>query len=71
LEQLWTTLVPDENDFTVEPMAFYWKEFPNFFTQKANGSFCLPGDAAKWKRKKTTHTQGVVAKVQWVPVENE
>ena len=71
LEELWNELVPDEEDYDVAPMDFYWKEFPNFFTQKSNGSFCQNSDGARPNRPKTTHTQGVVAKVEWVPVEND
>jgi len=39
LQELWKTLVPDENVVAaVRPL--YWTEAPKFFTQKANGSFC-------------------------------
>jgi hypothetical protein len=39
LAQLWKELVPDE-DQEGEPIDLKWAEFPRFFTQKANGSFC-------------------------------
>lgn len=42
-----------------------WKEADNFFTKKANGSFCNASDEIRLKRPKTTHTQGIVAKVEW------
>ena len=58
-------------DPTVEdkPADFKWTEFPRFFTQKAQGSFCQRSDEMHFKRVKTTHTQGLVALVEWVPVE--
>ena len=50
-----------------------WSEFPRFFTQRAVGSFCTAADEmngiGRSTRKKTTHTQGLVAHVEWVPVE--
>jgi len=52
-------------------MDLLWADFPKFFTQKANGSFCQSSDGLRGKRFKTVHSQGVVAKVQWVPVEND
>ena len=63
-------IIPDP-DVEEEPMDFYWKEFDNFFRQKAQGSFCDNSDELRTKRLKTTHTQGIVAKVEWRPVENE
>lgn len=45
-----------------------WKEFDNFFVQRANGPFCDSSDELRFKRKKTTHTQGLVAKIEWKPV---
>ena len=47
-----------------------WEDFPNFFTQKANGSFCQKSDILSRRRPKTVHTQGLVAKVEWEVVEN-
>ena len=60
LQELWKTLVPDENVVAaVRPL--YWTEAPQFFTQKANGSFCQRSDELSRNRTKTTHTQGLVA----------
>ena len=47
-----------------------WKEFDNFFVQKANGPFCDSSDELRKNRKKTTHTQGLVAKIEWKPVKD-
>ena len=66
MNELWAEILKDD-----EPMAYYWSEFPNFFTQKANGSFCQRSDILNKKRLKTTHTQGVVGQVEWVPVDND
>ena len=41
-----------------------------FFTQKAVGSFCTKSDEMNFNREKTTHTQGLVAQVEWLPVAN-
>lgn len=71
MDELWKELVPtyetdpDSND--VEPKEFPWELFPNFFRQKGNGSFCQSSDEIKKNRPKTTHTQGLVAKVSWIP----
>ena len=46
-----------------------WKDFPEFFTDVAVEAFCGVSDGLRHNRKKTTHTQGIVAKVEWVPVE--
>lgn len=51
-------------------MEYYWKEFDDFFTQVANTSFCSQWDELDPMRQKTTHTQGVVAKVEWRRVDN-
>lgn len=66
LSELWTEVLKDD-----EPMEYYWSEMPNFFTQRANGSFCQRSDEMQGKRLKTTHTQGVVAQVEWVPYAND
>jgi len=70
LQRLWKMLIPDEN-VVEEPMGFYWKEFDNFFEQKANTTFCDNSDELRKRRLKTTHTQGIVAKVEWRPVSND
>jgi len=69
--KLWSMIIPDEDERDEEPMGFYWKEFDNFFQQKANGTFCDNSDELRKRRLKTTHTQGIVAKVEWRPVSNE
>ena len=67
MEELWGKILPDPS--VVEPAAdFMWTEFPGFFTQKANGSFCQRSDEMPGRRKKASHTQGLVAKVEWRPV---
>jgi len=48
MNDLWNILVPtfetapDLNE--VQPKSFPWTLFPNFFKQKANGSFCQSSD---------------------------
>lgn len=44
MEDLWRMLVPDENDHSVVPRAYYWKEFDHFFTTNANRAFCRDDD---------------------------
>ena len=51
MNDLWGEILKDP-----EPMDYYWKEMPNFFTQNANGSFCQRSDEIGRKRLKTTHT---------------
>ena len=67
MEDMWGRLVPDPSTNDVEPNPYWYAKHPNFFTQNANGSFCQNSDVLGRKRPKTTHTQGLVAKVQWVP----
>ena len=72
MDELWKELVPtfetDPELNDVEPKDFPWEQFPNFFKQKGNGSFCQSSDEIKRSRPKTTHTQGLVAKVSWIPM---
>jgi hypothetical protein len=71
MAELWNVLVPtfednpDLNEVEIKP--FPWTLFPNFFRQKGNGSFCQSSDELKKNRPKTTHSQGLVAKVSWIP----
>jgi len=48
MNDLWNILVPtfetDPNSNDVQPKSFPWTLFPNFFKQKANGSFCQDSD---------------------------
>ena len=67
MEALWSQLVPDENDFSTTPAPNMYLKHPDFFTQKAQSSFCNNSDELRNKRFKTTHTQGLVAKVEWIP----
>ena len=62
-------LVPDENVIE-EPTPFFWKEFDDFFTANTNGPFCNKSDELRGSRTKTTHTQGMVAKIEWKPFDN-
>ena len=68
MEDLWGLLVPDQLNET-RPIPFKWKEFPQFFTNDNKGVFLDHSDVLKG-RLKTTHTQGVVAQVEWVVIEN-
>merc|ERR1712038_1427886 len=60
MTDLWNILVPtfetDSNLNDVEPKSFPWSQFPKFFKQKANGSFCQSSDEIPPQRTKTTHT---------------
>ena len=47
------------------PKDYMWKDADRFFIQKSNGPFCDASDELRTKREKTTHTQGIVAKVEW------
>ncbi len=69
MEELWSKIRPDENAEDDDVTPFMWKEFPEFFSDVAVEAFCGVSDALRWNRNKTTHTQGLVAKVEWIPVE--
>lgn len=69
LQQLWDQIVPVPETNVAPPMEPYWKEFVKTFTNNANGPFCNNSDEMRGGRQKTTHTQGVVAKVRWEVVE--
>ena len=69
MDELWGKIRQNETAEDETPTPFMWKEFTEFFTDVAVEAFCGVSDALRWNRKKTTHTQGLVAKVQWVPVE--
>jgi len=68
LNDLWNLLVPEPTNHNVPVKPFMWKEFDNFFVQKSNGPFCDSSDELRGNREKTTHTQGLVAKIEWKPV---
>lgn len=59
---LWSMIEADANG-PDSPADLMWEEFDNFFKQRANGSFCQKSDEMKKRRLKTSHTQGVVARV--------
>ena len=63
MEELWSKIRPNEDAEEEEPAPFMWKEFPQFFTDKAVEAFCQASDSLRFNRNKTTHTQGVVAQV--------
>ena len=63
-------MVPDESTNDEEPMGYYYKEWAQLLTENSNGAFCQNSDEMRKNRLKTTHTQGVVAKVRWEVVEN-
>jgi hypothetical protein len=61
MEDLWSMLVPDGDSTGVEPNPYWYAKFPEFFTQKAQVTFCNNSDEIKCNRNKTMHTQGLVA----------
>ena len=67
MNDLWGQLVPDPTTNDVPPAPLRYVDFPNFFTQSSFESFCRVSDELFGDRVKTVHTQGVVAKVDWVP----
>lgn len=69
MEELWSMIVPDPN-VVEEPAPYNYAAFPDYFTNDANGSFCQFADEQQFRRVKMTHTQGVVAKAEWVPYDN-
>ena len=70
LAELWEMLVPDET-VEEEPTPFMWSDYDGFFKFATKGPFCNTSDELRRTRDKTTHTQGIVAKVEWRPFENE
>ena len=63
---LWQMVTED----TSGPREPYWSEFPLAFVQESKKTFYQDSDELKKNRLKIFHTQGVVAKVKYVPVEN-
>ena len=47
---------------------YYWAAFDDLFLKNADGSFCQDSDEMQKWRLKTTHTQGVVAQVDYIPI---
>ena len=64
MKDLWQMITEDDT-----MLDYYWAEFNQIFTNKPGGSFCQDSDEMQKNRLKTTHTQGLVAKVSWVPVQ--
>ena len=62
--------MPDETTNDEEPMGYYYKEWSQLLTENSNGAFCINSDEMRNNKLKTTHTQGVVAKVRWEVVDN-
>jgi len=62
-------LAPEEEGDD-EPIGIWFDKFPNFFEQKSNGSFCQRSDTLSEKRPKIIHNQGLIAQVEWEPVNN-
>ena len=60
---LWDQVTKD----TSGPREPYWKEFSRTFSQDAPHALCQESDEIKRGRLKVFHTQGVVAKVKYVP----
>ena len=63
--------MPDASDHSVPVKDLMWKEFDNFFIQNTNGLYCDKSDELRTNREKTTHTQGLVAKIEWKPVRDD
>ena len=63
---LWDQVTKD----TSGPREPYWKEFPRTFSQGSPHALCQDSDEIKKNRLKVFHTQGVVAKVKYVPEPN-
>lgn len=66
MEDLWTMVTEDATT-----LDLYWAELSEIFSAKTNGSFCQYSDEQQAWRLKTTHTQGMVAKASWVPMNQE
>ena len=60
---LWDQVKKD----TSGPREPYWAEFPRTFSQNSAHATCQESDEIRWGRLKVHHTQGVVAKVKYVP----
>ena len=71
MNELWNYLVPTyETDPAYngqEPKEFPWEQFPTFFSTNATGPFWNKADVMNMNRPKITHTQGLIAKVSWIP----
>lgn len=61
-ELLWEQIVADD---TVQ--HYMWRRHDEFFLKRSQATFCQQHDEMPRGRSKTTHTQGVVAHISWVP----
>ena len=66
MDDLWEMVMKD----TSGPREPYWSDFSLTFPQDSDKTFYQDSDEIKKNRLKVVHTQGVVAKVKYVPVEN-
>ena len=72
MNQLWREIEKSQKFNPDDEMAaIKWTEFPATFTTDGNVSFDHVSDALPADRKKTVHTQGLVAKAKWVPVHSD
>ena len=60
--------MPDASNHSVPIKDFMWTKFDSFFTERAYKSIGDAFDELREDREKTTHTQGLVAKIEWKPV---
>ena len=65
LELLWAEVIKDD---TTQPL--YWSDLASMWNQSKNGFYRPKSDEMPENRLKTVHTQGLVAKVSWVPTGN-
>ena len=56
---------------TSGPAPLRWEEFPRTFTQRSSATTCQRTDEMPRGRNKAFHSQGVVAKVKYVPDDND
>ena len=70
LNDLWRMLAGRDGKGDDEPLGIWFDKFPNFFEQESVGSFRTGQDIRPADRPKIVHNQGLVAKVQWEPVDN-
>jgi hypothetical protein len=69
METIWNKVEGSRSD---EPIEQMWNLHGRFFEQKANGSFCQCSDEIiNRRREKATHTQGLVAQVEYVFMDND
>ena len=67
VKELWERMVPNAEE-DEEPREQPWADLPKFFTANPAGAFCRRSDEMPWHKSKNSHTQGLVAHVEWRPV---